>query len=258
MIDLHLHYDIDNALALAKYIEDKSISLFSISNHDKITIPPKNTVHHIFASEFSTYHSKTNQGLHILGYFSKPIEITEHQEIIEAAFNQRSEKFISIINHEVIPISLEDLGFIQDTIFYELMPLVQSISTKTNIPTDRIYKNYVKGRGLSAYLPDTNRVTSYIKDLIGIAILAHPLAYKHEILSYTNELGIDGIECYCPSSKGSEKKLEEFANQNDLLITGGSDYHFSNPKKTNYDYTFPEIQIEKFLKNYENRFTHTQ
>ena len=250
MIDLHLHYDIDNSLALEKYMKEKNVSLFAISNHDKMMIYPNNITNYIFASEFSTYHKKSNQGLHILGYFSKSVEILEHQEFIKTALKQRSYKFISIINRELIQTSLEELGFLQDTIFYELMPLVQSISTKRNIPIDYLYKHFVKGRGLSIFFPDTNQVTSYIKELEGIPILAHPLAYKKNILTYIKNIEIDGIECYCPSSKGSEKELEKFATQNNLLITGGSDYHFSAPKQVNFDYTIPKRPIEKFLDHF--------
>ena len=71
-----------------------------------------------------------------------------------------------------------------------------------------------------------------IKEARGIAILAHPQTLKLSeeqlkvIIKELKEYGLDGVECY--HSKQTEDEMTIFkkiAEENDLLITKGSDYH---------------------------------
>ncbi len=61
----------------------------------------------------------------------------------------------------------------------------------------------------------------------GISVLAHPgILVNKEILAYCVEKGIMGIECYhSKHTKNDEKMLTSFAERNNLIITGGSDFH---------------------------------
>ena len=65
----------------------------------------------------------------------------------------------------------------------------------------------------------------------GIAFLAHPFEYRFDntidfIDELTKEKELDGIECFHPSANESQMKLlVEYANKNNLFISGGSDYH---------------------------------
>ncbi|WP_422486779.1 PHP domain-containing protein [Gudongella sp. DL1XJH-153] len=61
----------------------------------------------------------------------------------------------------------------------------------------------------------------------GISVLAHPgLLINKQILTYCVDMGIMGIECYhSKHSKNDEKILVSFSERNNLIITGGSDYH---------------------------------
>ena len=78
-----------------------------------------------------------------------------------------------------------------------------------------------------------------IKDSGGIAIWAHPLGGEGEIhltkeeflpkLDTMVKFGIEGLECYY--SRYSEKEIKfllECVSKNNLLISGGSDYHGKN------------------------------
>ena len=71
------------------------------------------------------------------------------------------------------------------------------------------------------------------KNFHGIAVLAHPYHYAScmdEIMQKCVKKGIDGIECYhyTVDSKEKNARLVDFAKQNKLLITGGSDFHCKN------------------------------
>ncbi len=71
-----------------------------------------------------------------------------------------------------------------------------------------------------------------IKRTKGKTFLAHPYRYtqdKKGIISLARtlkELGMDGIECFHPSASAEDTKFLRFlANEFNLLICGGSDYH---------------------------------
>lgn len=66
----------------------------------------------------------------------------------------------------------------------------------------------------------------------GKAFLAHPFEYKLEntikfIDDLKNETSLDGIEAYHPSAEEGNniRVLVDYANKNNLFISGGSDYH---------------------------------
>ncbi|MBU1140550.1 MAG: hypothetical protein KKA76_16360, partial [Proteobacteria bacterium] len=66
----------------------------------------------------------------------------------------------------------------------------------------------------------------------GIAVLAHPVQVDRTLTSLSVLLpalvsyGLEGIETFYPTqSKKMRKKIRQFAQVYDLLLTGGSDYH---------------------------------
>ena len=70
--------------------------------------------------------------------------------------------------------------------------------------------------------------------------LAHPFEYKFkDTIEFINDLRkekeLDGIECFHPSANQEQRNiLVDYARNNNLYISGGSDYH-GNPK--------PDIEI---------------
>ncbi|MDR8389792.1 PHP domain-containing protein [Aliifodinibius sp. S!AR15-10] len=66
-----------------------------------------------------------------------------------------------------------------------------------------------------------------VKDAGGATVLAHPNRfYTQDELEEWVEAGLDGIEVIHPSHDYEQQKyFQKFAQENNLLITGGSDYH---------------------------------
>ena len=102
-------------------------------------------------------------------------------------------------------------------------------------PNSSYFMNYVEFR------PPYKEVIEIIHRAGGKAFLAHPFEYKFEnTIGFINDLRkeaeLDGIECFHPSSADDNKKdiLVDYARENHLYISGGSDYHGS-PK--------PDIQV---------------
>lgn len=105
----------------------------------------------------------------------------------------------------------------------------------------------------------------------GKVVLAHPVAYEHEdnlteeyILNIIKELKPDGLEAYYlyvdkDNKKFDEtKKWREFAKDNNLFVTIGSDFHNTIKRLkpqigfANTDFTLPEEIIEEIVSNLEN------
>ena len=74
-----------------------------------------------------------------------------------------------------------------------------------------------------------------IHDAGGIAILAHPVLYKmsstalSDMVSHLKKHGLDGIEAiYSTYTPADEVQIRKLARENNLLISGGSDFHGTN------------------------------
>ncbi len=81
--------------------------------------------------------------------------------------------------------------------------------------------------------PPPEIVIQTVKDAGGFPFLAHPNVYQGgELMSWDQlmqwrEFGIAGVECYSPSvgDLSETNYYIDFCKQNNLLISGGSDYH---------------------------------
>lgn len=93
-------------------------------------------------------------------------------------------------------------------------------------PESSYFMNHIEFR------PQYKEVIDIIHEAGGKAFLAHPYEYKFEdtikfIDNLRKESELDGIECFHPSSVDDDKKdiLVKYARENNLYISGGSDYH---------------------------------
>ncbi len=93
---------------------------------------------------------------------------------------------------------------------------------------DKLFK-YPDGECLvTREYPDVNFVLDLIHSSKGIAVMAHPFLYDNiDLLKELIDAGkIDGIEVNHYSNNDEQKAmLTKLAKDNDLLITGGSDFH---------------------------------
>ena len=81
------------------------------------------------------------------------------------------------------------------------------------------------------FRPKCKEVIDIIHKAGGKTFLAHPFEYKFEntirfIDNLKKEINIDGIECFHPSANQKERNaLFKYTKDNNLYISGGSDYH---------------------------------
>ena len=101
-------------------------------------------------------------------------------------------------------------------------------------PESSYFMNHIEFR------PPYKEVIDIIHKAGGKAFLAHPFEYKFkDTIEFINDLRkekeLDGIECFHPSANQEQRNiLVDYAKNNNLYISGGSDYH-GNPK--------PDIEI---------------
>lgn len=87
-----------------------------------------------------------------------------------------------------------------------------------------------------------HEVIQAVKEAGGAIVIAHPgNMYNDDELNELVEAGVDGIEFMHPSHDyQTQKRIEEFADQHNLLITGGSDFHGGD---TDYQKFFGVVTI---------------
>ncbi len=108
---------------------------------------------------------------------------------------------------------------------------------------DQAFSKYLKKDGLAyaaaAQFPASETI-KIIKQARGLAVLAHPTTLDKSLKRITEDIkclhkhGLDGIEAIYPGhSKKTCKTLFSLAEELDLVITGGSDFHGASKQGIN-------------------------
>ena len=146
---------------------------------------------------------------------------------------------ITALQEEGFPITMEAL----------LAENPDSVITRANIARFLYEHGWIKSvsEAFDKYIGDGCRcyvgrfkvspmeAVSLIKRTGGVAILAHPLLYHlgveqlQLLIDDLKAVGLDGIEAiYSTYTTGEEQLVKRIAKENDLLISGGSDFHGEN------------------------------
>lgn len=291
-IDLHIHTNISDGLLTPKQVIDEAakngVSVIAIADHDTIDAYNDNlfqyakskNVEIINAVEISTKIDKT--GIHVLGY-NYNLNNTKFKEQLSKVRNARHDYLRNVA------IKLSELGY---TVNVEELDKIEAV-TKAHIALDivnneknrdNLINNFghipnkgefietIMNENCPAYVKKEQITPKEAAEIIrgagGKVVLAHPVAYIHEdkltekdILKIVEDMKPDGIEAnYIYVNRNNQifdetKKWNEFAKENNLFVTIGSDFH-------NKDGIRPEIGlintsliledkvIENILKNF--------
>lgn len=252
-IDLHLHTiysdGTDDLDELLEKLQEKEITCFSVTDHDTVagstamlkkTMPEGMTF--ISGVEFSCV-TAAGEKCHILGYGYDP-DSPSIQDIVQLGASKRREKLEMRLNglKERFGIEFSE----KDLTDFRAMesvgkPHIARVMIRMGIASDKdeaIQKYLNPIKTLNTRL-DAETVIKAINASGGISVWAHPLggegekhltedAFKTE-LSHMIDYGIQGLECWYSRFNESEiQLLLDIAKENDLLISGGSDYHGKN------------------------------
>ncbi len=245
IVDLHVHSNAsDGTLTpteLVIHAKEKGLSAIALTDHDTVEgideameAGALYQVEVIAGIELSA--DFPNDNLHILGYRInfKDSEFLKKLRPIQNGRNIRNEKMLQNLRDLGFDISIDgDADIVTRAHFARALFDAGYVSS-----LDQAFKLY-----LSPGKPDyVKRITPSPKECIdlihsggGIAVLAHPTLYglkAPEIMRLVKKLadnGLDGIEVmHSVHSRQDEIFLRDLAKKNNLIITGGSDFHGSN------------------------------
>ncbi len=254
--DLHIHttfsdgsYKPEEIVDMAKKNDFKTIA---ISDHDTLDgINPaleyasNKDIEVIPAIEFSTFEGKAE--IHILGYFIDH-EDDYLRKKVKKIFDSRkirAQKMVELLNKQNIDITYNEVkNMASDD--YIGRPHIAKLMIKKgyiNEMKDAFTDQYI-GNGGKAYVEKYKLSPVEAIDLIlntgGVPVLAHPVFINHgepmdkQDIKKLKDTGLLGLEVY--HSKHNEKTIEYYKNiaqELDLLITGGSDFHGENSQGVN-------------------------
>ena len=271
MIDLHMHTtysDGDKSVAeILKMCENKKLEYISITDHDTCKQYNDEALKNnnifsgkiIIGTELNAVFQKKN--IEILAYNINPNIINDwcekyySEEKLTAQQNICRQRLLDICNKHGLVYDESKIKKPRKISEYIERPIYEEIMThKENYKilgefTESFGIFFRKGLGN----PESSYFMNYIEfkppyeEIIDIihkagekAFLAHPFEYKFkDTIGFINDLRkekeLDGIECFHPSANQEQRNiLVDYAKNNNLYISGGSDYHGS-PK--------PDIEI---------------
>ncbi len=241
-IDLHMHSNYsDGILPVKKMIHilvSFGVKTFSITDHDTVEATEeaineskKSGIECIPGIEISSEHN--NREIHILGYYID----YKNKELINELYYFK-EKRLSRADHILEKLRLKGIDIERNLLdqYSENgvlgRPHIADILVEKGIVSSRkeAFKKYL-GFGSVAYVPrekvQIEQAISLIINAGGIPVLAHPgLSLQHKDLDHILSAGILGIEVFHPDHNLTlTDYYYNFAINNNLLITGGTDWH---------------------------------
>ncbi len=276
--DLHCHTrlsdgseGIEEVIAMAKRV---GMDFLAITDHDTVAsfsrskiLGQRYGVQVVPGVELSCIDRKRNRKVHMLCYLpEKPDRLEGHCLKIckqrEAAGMEMLKKVM-----QYFPITIEDVKKYSSssTSLYKqhIMHALMSYGFTTHIFSG-LFKELFDSKNGRVYVsvpyPDVYEVLDLIHQAQGIAVLAHP--YEYDSVDLLEELAaqkaIEGVEVYHSRCKQEDEgKLIEIAQKNQLVMTGGSDFHgfyASRPSPLGNRFT-PQESLNAFfrLKEQTNR-----
>lgn len=244
--DLHCHTTLsDGSLGIEEVIlqaKRMNLDFLAITDHDTLSssnraqiLGERYGVKIIPAVELSAWDKKRNTKVHILCYApQKPDRLEglclKSCEIRKECAKDMIEKVMEIYPIPSDAVRLYTKG--SKSIYKQhIMRALVNYGYATELYgeiNDELF-GYPNGKCLvTREYPDVNFVLDLIHSAKGVAVMAHPFLYDNiDLLKELIEAGkIDGIEVNHYSNNDEQKsELISLAKENDLIMTGGSDFH---------------------------------
>lgn len=248
-IDLHMHSTYSDGTytpsELVTYAKKKGLSAIALTDHD--TIEGLNearrqaelqNIRFIDGVEINSFYfvNDTRVNIHVLGYLFDANKMENYMEELKVLRYEHNKQILHALQSIGIELSYADLNMESD----------KNIITRLNFAKVLVQKGYAETvkealaiylhKGGAAFVEYNNHPFSVVAQKIheagGIVSLAHPAEYRlndEEIESLVSTLkreGLDAIECIHPSQDAfCFRKLQNYAKQYNLFMTGGSDFH---------------------------------
>ena len=258
--DFHCHTFYSDGTQSPRWIAERAIengvTHLAITDHDHLTRLEDLRdldIHLIPSVEISC--DWNSREIHVVGLFLD-FEDSALNNLVESQQSARRYRALAIAK------KLEKLGTGGLALYLESLPAVAI--TRSHIANfvvqsglaknrQKAFKQYL-AKGAKAFVPatwcDMTTAIQSIKTAGGIAVLAHPGRYplnKRQLAQLVDDFkqtGGDAIEVRYPNiDTNTTRQLEQLALENDLFVSGGSDFHDPEAQWTDMG-KFPPIRGE--------------
>lgn len=265
--DLHCHSTHSDGektpFELINLAKEQGLKGMSITDHDTVSCydddlfaySAKRGIDLITGVELSSFymHGKHFTPIHILGYGVDPNN-SELLKFCESHKERRKKRFFAIVEklnlggYRILKdhINLDKIGNVgRPHIAHALVKLghAKDVSDAFNRFLGEKAPFYIPSK-----LPTIQETIEVIKKSGGKAFLAHPVLIKSRkvLRKIIEEHNFDGMECFYGNFPQSKLKyLFDMAEKENLLISGGSDYHGSSRSYIYLGISFVEEQLVK-------------
>lgn len=253
LIDLHTHSTASDGTDAPHQLIDKAISrgidILALTDHDTVggwneainalrEHPSGSNMELVLGSEVSCQ-DDDGTSIHMLGLLFDPNYqplIAEFEKTREHRVTRMS-RIIARLNEAGIDITIDEVhAQKRDDATLGRPHLADALVAKGHVASrDEAFKIFLHNGSkfyINHYSPSPESAIRLIKQAGGVAVIAHPLAsrsgrtMKPETLARLISYGLDGIEVDHRDHNDQERsELLRLAIENDLVVTGSSDYH---------------------------------
>ena len=252
--DLHVHTVCSDGSASVAYVLDYAerigLAYISVTDHDTLAGSDKalkldrpGGVKVIRGAEISARDGRTGRNVHMLCYC--PQDRDGLQSFLEETLVRRRQQKLEMAGRisGLYPgfsvEAVEGLASGSDSVYEcHIMQVLCNLGY-TNTAIGPLMEELISSRG-SCYVrgsyPSVDKVAEVIKDVGGMAVIAHPEQFDSFDLAedFARRGLIQGVEVWHPRNSVSARvRLREMARQYRLLETGGSDFHGQYAKRPN-------------------------
>jgi predicted metal-dependent phosphoesterase TrpH len=268
MIDLHTHSNFSDGTDSPAQLINKAlatgITTIALTDHDSVAgiaqaqSALRSGISLVPGAEISC---QTDDGIsvHMLGllFDLENIELIATMEKTRENRHGRMQRIIERLNEAGIQISIQDvLAELAEGATLGRPHLADALIKKGVVNSrDEAFSQMLHNKSkfyVAHYSPKPVEAINLIKAAGGVAIIAHPMAsHRGRVISIETfgdliEAGLDGIEVDHRDHSPDEKNaLIQLARDNNLVMTGASDYHGNGKLNLLGEYTTDPAQWER-------------
>jgi len=265
-IDLHLHTTFsDGRLSPEKMMKnafENHYAYISITDHDSLAgyieamkYTDQYDVKLVPGVEISTMYDDVE--IHILAYYVDT-DNDELNTLLKRVWDSRYGRAMKMVeNLKTLGISLDwkdILVYAGENKYIGRPHIARAMMEQGKVKTIKEAFDKFLNNDSPAFVPklkiDTEYAISVVKKANGVSVLAHPGRLPDDSLVFSCiDMGVDGLEVFYASHDAGQTRLyEQIALENNLIRTGGSDFHGNEFYYINY--SAPDIcitDLHKFL-----------
>ncbi len=272
LIDLHTHTNASDGTDSPTQLIDKAINrginILALTDHDTtrgwdeaksalLNHPSNTEMKLVLGSEISCQ-DENGISIHMLGLLFDP----DYQPLFEVLErtrenrHSRMERIIARLNEAGIDITIDEVNAQRQGDATLGRPhLADALVARGHVASrDEAFAALLHNKSkfyINHYSPSPVETIKLIKAAGGVAIIAHPLASQRgrtisiDLFASLIAAGLDGIEVdHRDHSENEKSELLRFAIENELIVTGSSDYHGTGKLNQLAEYTTHPRQWE--------------